>query len=82
MVSSSFGVVDAVVERLRAPERVRVVELEQVHARARVLVRAGVHLLVAVPPVDRHDDGRRRALLHEGGGGRPAGAALRVAVLV
>ena len=79
--NQSFGVIDPVVERLRPPEGVGVVELEQVHARPGVLVRAGVDLLVAVPPVDWHDHGRRGTLLHEGGG-RAAAAGLWIAVFV
>ena len=78
----SFGVIDPVVERLGPPEGVGVVELEEVDARAGVVVRACVDFLVAVPPVDGHDHRRRGALLHQGSGGAPAPAALRVAVLV
>ena len=42
---SSAGVVDPVEERLGPPERVGVVELEEVHARAGVRVGASVHFL-------------------------------------
>ncbi|MPC20361.1 hypothetical protein E2C01_013303 [Portunus trituberculatus] len=53
--AASPGVVDAVVERLAAPERVRVVKLEEVDASAGVGMGPGVHLLVAVPAVHWDD---------------------------
>lgn len=49
------GVVDSVVNTLGAPERIGVVKLEQVDSAARVLVAAGVHLFMTVPPVHRHN---------------------------
>ena len=49
------GVVDSVVECFRAPERIRIVELEKVNSRAGVLMRACVDLLVAITAVDGHD---------------------------
>lgn len=51
----SAGVVDVEVESLVAQQGVGVVELEQVDALARVVVAAGLHVSVAVPPVHGHD---------------------------
>ena len=59
--SGSSCVVDAVVECFRAPQRVGVVELEQVDAAAGVDVTAAVDLLVTVAPVDGDDLVRLRA---------------------
>lgn len=61
----SSGVVHPVVERFRAPQAVRVVELEQVDASARVRVAACVDLVLAVATVDGHHNGH----------GRPVGPA-------
>ncbi|TNN68642.1 hypothetical protein EYF80_021156 [Liparis tanakae] len=44
------GVVDSVVNTLGAPEGIGVVKLEQVDSAAGVLMAAGVHLLMTVPP--------------------------------
>lgn len=51
----SLAVEHAVIEPLAAPHRVAVVELQEVHAAARIRVRAAVHLLVRVAPVHRND---------------------------
>ena len=75
-----FGIVDPVVEGLRPPQGVGVVELQQVDPRTRVLVRAGVDLLVAVPPVDGHDHRRGRALVRQRRRRRAAG--FRIPVLL
>lgn len=49
------GVVDSVVNTLGAPEWIGVVKLEQVDSTAGVLVAAGIHLFMTVPPVHRHN---------------------------
>lgn len=55
--SGSACVVHPVVQSLGAPQRVRVIELEQVHALPRIHVAPRIHLLLAVPSVHGHDDG-------------------------
>lgn len=84
---SSFGscrilsrVKHLIVERLRAPQAVGVVELEQVRALARVRVRTGVHFLVTLAPVDRYDD-RDGIARTERTAGRTHLAALHLAAL-
>lgn len=51
----SARVVDVEVQSLVAEQGVGVVKLEQVDALAGVVVAAGLHVSVAVPPVHRHD---------------------------
>lgn len=51
----SASVVDMEVESLVAKQGVRVIKLEQVDALPRVVMAAGLHISVAVPPVHRHD---------------------------
>jgi len=56
----SSGVVNPVVERFRAPQAVRVVELKQIDASARVCMAASVDFVLAVASVDGHHDGHGR----------------------
>lgn len=51
----SAGVVDVEVESLVAQQGIGVVKLEQVDALAGVVMAAGLHISVAVPPVHGHD---------------------------
>jgi len=55
-----FRVEHSVVDGFRSPQRVRVVELQQVDAAAGIRVAAAVHLVVTVASVDRNDLVARR----------------------
>jgi hypothetical protein len=53
-VTSLSSIIDSVVDRFGPPQRIGVIELEEIDPSPWILVAAGIHLLVTVPSVHRH----------------------------
>lgn len=50
-----MGVINPVIERLRPPQRIGVIEFKQIDALSRVGMRTGVHLVLTVSSVNRNN---------------------------